>query len=151
MAKQKTLLVGLGNPLMSDDAVGLLVAREVHRRLGNPTVELCEASVAGIELMELLVGYDHAMVIDAIQTDGQVGELRHLNPGGRSWGELPDNAHRFGVFEGLELGRRLGLELPEKVIVLGVEVADPYTFAEGLTPELEEKLPGVVEEVLRLL
>ena len=146
-----TILVGLGNPLMSDDAVGWRVAEAVHRRLNDPAVGLRLASVAGIELMELLVGYERAVVIDAIQTDGQVGELHHLNPTTLSWGELPDNAHRFGIFEGLELGRRLGFELPTEVSVLGVEVADPYTFAEGLTPELAEKLPCIVEEVLRLL
>ncbi len=148
MDEKRTIIVGLGNTLMTDDAVGILVARELHARLANPAVELREAAVAGIELMELLVGYDRAIVIDAVQTeDGKIGDWYRLDEPLEHNGPLPQSTHRFGVFEGLELGKRLGLDMPEEIRIYAIEVADPFTFAEGLSPALEAALGGIVENL----
>jgi len=151
MTAKRTLIVGLGNPLMTDDAVGILVARELHARLKSPDVELREASVAGIELMELLVGYDRAIIIDAVQTDGgKPGDWYRLD-GPREISDLPQSSHRFGIFEGLELGRRLDLDMPEEIRIYAVEAPDPFTFGEGLSPALAAALPGIVEGIYREL
>jgi hydrogenase maturation protease len=148
MAPERTIVVGLGNPLMTDDAVGILVARELHARLGDPLVELREASVAGIGLMELIVGYDRAIIIDAVQTEGGgPGDWYRIDEPGEIAGELPRSSHRFGVFEGLELGRRLGLAMPGEIRIYAVEAPDPFTFGERLSPELESALPGIVEDL----
>ncbi|MCX7022243.1 MAG: hydrogenase maturation protease [bacterium] len=152
MAAKRTLIVGLGNPMMSDDAVGILVARGLHARLNNPDVELREASVAGIELMELLVGYDRAIIVDAAQTDdGRPGDWYRLDTQQEVAGELPQSSHRFGVFEGLELGRRLGLDMPEEIRIYAVEAPDPFTFGEGLSPALAAALPEIVTGIFREL
>ncbi len=149
MAANRTIIVGLGNLLMTDDAVGILVARELHARLADPSIELREASVAGIELMELLVGYDRAIIVDAVQTeDGKPGDWYRLDEPLEHNGPLPQSTHRFGVFEGLALGRRLDLDMPEEIRVYAIEAPDPYTFAEGLSPELETALPGIVEGIV---
>ena len=152
MAAKRTLIVGLGNPLMSDDAVGILVARGLHARLNDPDAELREAAVAGIELMELLVGYDRAIIVDAVQTeDGKPGDWYRLDAPSKISGDLPQSSHRFGVFEGLELGRRLGLDMPREIRIYAVEAPDPFTFGEGLSPALAAVLPAIVEGILREL
>ncbi|HDR06864.1 MAG TPA: hydrogenase maturation protease [Candidatus Coatesbacteria bacterium] len=152
MTTRRTLILGLGNPLMSDDAVGILVARGLHERLADPDVELREAAVAGIELMELLVGYDRAVIIDAVQTaEGKPGDWYRLDGPQKIEGSLPQSSHRFGVFEGLELGRRLGLAMPGEIRIYAVEAPDPFTFGEGLTPALAAALPGITTAIYREL
>ena len=67
----KTIIVGLGNPILTDDGVGVKVAYEIEARFrGNipANLTITEASVGGLWLMELLEGYDRAIIIDAIQT-----------------------------------------------------------------------------------
>jgi len=149
MSDKRTIIVGLGNPLMTDDAVGILVARGLYERLDDPAVELREASVAGIELMEMLIGYDRAVIVDAVQTeDGKVGDWYRLDEPLEVNGPLPQSTHRFGVFEGLELGRRLGLDMPQDIRIYAVEVADPFTFGEGLSSKLDEKFRDIVSGIL---
>jgi len=148
MPPKRTIILGLGNPLMTDDAVGILVARALHARLADPNAVLREAAVAGIELMELLVGYDRAIIVDAVQTDGgKPGDWFRLAEPTEIDGELPQSSHRFGVFEGLELGRRLELDMPAEIRIYAVEAPDPFTFGEGLSPALAAELPKIVEGI----
>ena len=77
-----TLIIGLGNPLVTDDSVGLRVAAELRSRLaGQADVEVAEDYWGGLRLMEQMVGYDRAIVIDAIQSGAAPGTIHHLAPG----------------------------------------------------------------------
>jgi hydrogenase maturation protease len=144
-----TLIVGLGNPILTDDGVGPAVARGVHERLGDANVHLREAAVGGIALVEMIAGYSRVVIIDAIKTDGgQVGEcylvdLETSRPTCRT-----GLVHEVGLLEGLELGRRAGLTMPESLQVYAIEVADPLTFGEAMTPELQAAIPVIVEQIL---
>jgi hydrogenase maturation protease len=65
----KTLVLGLGNPILTDDKVGIHVVRAAagHCSPANG-VTFAEASVGGLRLLDLLAGYDRAVMVDAIQT-----------------------------------------------------------------------------------
>ena len=65
----KTLILGLGNPLVTDDSVGLRVAEQLKPLLADrPEVEVAEDYWGGLRLMERMIGFDRAIVIDAICT-----------------------------------------------------------------------------------
>jgi hydrogenase maturation protease len=67
----RTLVLGLGNPLLGDDAVGLKVAALVRERLGGaPGVDVEEEEAGGLRLMERMTGYDRAILVDAAATAG---------------------------------------------------------------------------------
>ena len=77
----RTLVLGLGNPILSDDSVGFRVAQLLRSRLDQREVTVLETGVAGLNLLDLLVGYDKAVIIDAIQTvEGKAGDVYHLDP-----------------------------------------------------------------------
>lgn len=77
-----TLIIGLGNPLVTDDSVGLRVAAELRTRLaGRADVEVAEDYWGGLRLMEQMVGYDRAIVVDAICSGAPPGTIHHLGPG----------------------------------------------------------------------
>jgi hydrogenase maturation protease len=155
----KTILIGLGNPILTDDGVGVKVAYEVAARLaGNipSNLTITEASVGGLRLMELLEGYDRAIIIDAIQTQNghQPGEifkmdlddLRSISPTQHS-----ASAHDTSLITALDAGKLLGMKLPEEVAIFAVEVVNILDFSEQATPDVAKAIPKVVEMVLEIL
>ena len=155
----KTILVGLGNPILTDDGVGVKVAYEVEARLNGdrpPDLTITEASVGGLRLMELLEGYDRAILVDAIQTEGEdppgtvytlsLDDLRRISPTQHS-----ASAHDTSLVTALEAGRRLGMHLPREVTIFAVEVENLLDFSEQPTPAVAAAIPRVVEMVLQKL
>ncbi len=144
----KTLVLGLGNPILSDDGVGIRVAQELKNALDPAEVTVMEASVAGLDFLDLLTPYDRAIIIDAIQTrGGKAGEIHRLEPGTFVATRHASSPHDVNFATALELGRRLGIPLPRQIVIYGIEVADVTTFSERCTPEIERIVPLVVDMV----
>jgi hydrogenase maturation protease len=126
-AQSKTLIVGLGNPILGDDGIGWRIAERVQTRLG------------GLSLMERLVGYQRVIIIDAITT--------HQNPPGtvtcfplealteQATGHTTA-AHDTSLKTAIAVGRSMGAELPEAITIVAVEIEQIYDFSEELTPEV---------------
>jgi hydrogenase maturation protease len=146
---KSTVIIGLGNPVLTDDGVGLRIAAELGRRLagrnGFTTVEL---HAGGLWLMEAMAGHERAIVIDAMVGGGVAGDVYRLGLEDLSRARTADCTHDASLPVALELGRAAGLELPGDVRVWAVEAADVETFGERLTPAVERAVPRVVEQVL---
>jgi hydrogenase maturation protease len=149
----KTLVLGLGNPIVSDDGVGLRVADTLKPLLANcPDIDVCEDYWGGLRLMERLVGYDRAVIVDAICTGSPPGTIHHLAPG-----EIPTqrsaSAHDVNLPTALELGRKAGMPLPpdSRVHLLGIEAADVINFSERCTPAVDAAIPQAVDKVMQIL
>jgi len=152
----RTLVIGLGNPLLTDDGVGCRVAARLREDLdalaGRDDVEIEEASVGGLSLMERMVGFDRAIVVDATRSGVAPGSVRRLDPSG-----LPTqhsaSGHDVNLATALELGRRLGAPLPDDdaIVLVGIEAADVATFGERCTPRVEAAIPKAAAEVAALL
>jgi hydrogenase maturation protease len=154
----KTLIVGLGNPILGDDGVGWKVAEEVGRRLPKSTltseVSVECVSLGGLSLMEHLIGYQHAIVIDAIGT-GQhpIGTAYYFR-----LDDLYDPtsghttaAHDVSLMTAIQIGRSLGAALPERIDVVAIESPYVYDFSEELTPPVAAAVPQAAEIVMDLL
>jgi hydrogenase maturation protease len=143
----KTLVLGLGNPILSDDSVGFRIVQELEGRFGQD-VTVMETSLAGLSLLDMLVGYDRVIIIDSIQTkNGKVGEVYKLDAEDFAATRHAASPHDVNLATALELGKRLGLEMPKEIVIFAVEVADATTFGEGCTPQVERAIPKVVEMV----
>jgi hydrogenase maturation protease len=149
----KTLVLGLGNPLLRDDSIGLRVAQELRGQFdGDPDIEVSEDYWGGLRLMERMIGFDRAIIIDAILADSEPGTIHLLSPD-----DIPTqrsaSAHDVNLPTALEFGRRAGAQLPQasEITLIGIEAADVQTFDESLTPELERALPHAVEAVLSVM
>jgi len=148
----RTLVLGLGNPILSDDGVGPRVARELEGRFAEQEVAVMETSMAGLNLLDLLAGYDRAVIIDAIQTaGGKPGQIYRLDPDVFDATRHAALAHDVNFATALELGNRLGLALPRQILIFAIEVADVSTFSEECTPEVKQAIPVCVEMITREL
>lgn len=149
----KTLVVGLGNPLVSDDSVGLRVAAELRKRLAHrPDVEVAEDYRGGLQLMERMIGYDRAIIIDAICTGAAPGTIHHLTPDAIPT-QRSASAHDVNLPTALEFGRQAGEPLPknEDIRIIGIEADEVVTFSEQCTPAVEAAVPRTVQEVMQAL
>jgi len=133
----KTLVLGMGNDILTDDAIGILVVRE--------TMEM------GLALLDFVVGYDTLILVDAIQTGRAApGHIHEITP--EQLKLLPDRTpHFLGVAETLLLGRRLGLAMPTRFRIFAIEVGDPFTFGTEMSAALKRALPLAVGKVLAAL
>lgn len=150
--KVKTLVLGLGNPFLSDDSVGLNVARALEGRFNQQEITVMETSLAGLSLLDLLTGYDRVIIIDAIQTrEGKVGQVYRLEPEALDATRHVSTPHDVNFATALELGNRLGLALPQQITIFAVEVEDIATFGERCTRRVEETIPVVTDMVVQEL
>ena len=140
----RTLVLGLGNELAGDDAVGVLVARALGDELAG-AAEVVESSASGMALLEVFAGYDRAVVVDSIRTGrnppGTITELALADVGR----VVAPSLHHTGLPELAGVAERLGLGFPAETRVFAVEVVDPYTF--GAAPS--EPVAGAVGELAR--
>jgi hydrogenase maturation protease len=146
----KTLILGLGNDILTDDGVGLYVVRELKRTIHDEDITVVEASLAGLGLLDLIVGYETVIVVDAIQTkQGKPGEIHRLDSSSLITTRHTASTHNVNLASALELGRRLGLDIPEKIIIFAIEAADVNTFSEGCTPSVKISIPRCINEILK--
>jgi len=170
----KTIVIGLGNPILGDDGVGWKVAEEVKKQLTSPSppaplpassslalrsaregdeVDVEFLSLGGISLMENLIGYERAILIDALASDQATGSIIVSK-----LSEMPDysalhttNVHDTSLQNALKLGKEMGADLPEDVTVVGIATHHVYDFSEELSPAVMQALPQATQIVLRLL
>jgi hydrogenase maturation protease len=150
----KTLLLGMGNPILSDDAVGVRLAADLGRALeARPDLEVVEdCGVGGLNLLEVLSGYERAIVLDSVRTEGGTPGAWYRFDGRALRHTIHlTNIHDANFATVLELGRRLDLPLPEpsEVHVFAVEVEDTVTFSERMTPALEAAFPSCAAAIRR--
>lgn len=163
----KTIVIGLGNPILGDDGVGWMVAEEVRKQLfsgltpGTARPEMVEVdyidveflSLGGISLMEHLIGYERAILIDAVTSDQEIGSVivSKLD-------EMPDystfhttSVHDTSLQNALRLGKEMGACLPEEVVVVGITTSHVYEFSEELTPSVAAAIPKAMKIVMEYL
>lgn len=152
----KTLIVGLGNPILTDDGIGVHIANEVKRKLSTQTasdITIREASVGGLRLMEMMEGYEKVILIDAITRDNgdqagkimrmDLNDLQEISPTQHS-----ASAHDTSLVTALAAGRLLGMDLPSDVIIFAIEVENIMDFSETPTPAVSAAIPVVTQAVL---
>jgi hydrogenase maturation protease len=146
----KTLILGIGNLILSDDGVGCKVAQRLEERLkGHPSITVKETSLSGLSLLDELTGYERLIIVDAIQTKGgKPGDIYKLSPSDFKVGRMAV-IHDLGLLSTLELGRKLEMEMPREVVIFAIEAKDMATFSEECTPEVKKSIPKAVETVVK--
>ncbi len=149
--KRRLLVLGLGNDILCDDAVGLIVVREIRKRLaaisGVEHIDVRETCEMGLSLLDYIMGYDELVLVDSIQTGrAPAGHVHELEA--KEIKMLPvTTPHFLGVGEMIALGRQLGLAVPGRVRIFAIEVEDPFTITTEMTPALRAAMPGIIERV----
>lgn len=140
------LVLCLGNRLRRDDGVAWRVADLLEPDLPAGAA-VVRTGLSGLKLLDEMEGFERVVLVDAILSGRRApGTVLAFDAE-----ELPvapgPTPHVLGLASSLSLARRLGAEVPRRVDVVAVEIADASSFEEGLTPPVEAALPAAVAAV----
>jgi hydrogenase maturation protease len=145
-SRPPVLVLGLGNPLLRDEGVGVHVAAALAEAGLPPSVEVVDGGTLGLDLADVIGGRRLVVVVDACAGPWAPGTVLRLGPD-----ELQDSAgaeisaHGPALPEALRLARFLG-DPPDEVVVLAVVPADTG-WGEELTPRIGRLVPEILSLV----
>jgi hydrogenase maturation protease len=147
----KIKIIGLGNPFMGDDAVGVLVARQLHAH-SSAHVSILDGGLAGLNLLHDMEGTDSLILIDAVHSHAKAGTIvrftlpQDLEKIGRlAWGTSASSTHAFGLTEALTLAHTLKV-LPPCTILYGIEL-EHIQKGQALSPMVSKAMTSVVYRI----
>jgi hydrogenase maturation protease len=143
----KPLILFLGNGILADDRIGLVVGETLKDKLrmeGND-VEIIEKT--GFSLLDYLEGRDRVVIVDSMKTSRhEVGAVVGLSSEDFQ-SNAPLTSHYAGIPEALELMKRVDLSPPKDLTILGIEAEDPYTISLSMCEKLQRQLPNIIQQV----
>ena len=139
------VVIGLGNRLRGDDAIGLEVARDLASL--RPDLRVVEHDREPLDLIELWTGAGSALLIDAVagEEPGRIHRFEASSGGGPWRRGAPASSHAFDVGQVIELASTLG-RAPERLEVIGIE---GWRFDPGTAPStaVRDAARALVEEL----
>ena len=148
-----TVIIGMGNPLLSDDGVGIAVAHAVAERLRQDpdfTMDLTvtELHTGGIRLMEAMVGFRRAVVVDAMLSGALPGSMKRFDSRDFVTTKNTFSSHDTDFATAYDLGVMTGVPLPEQVSFWGIEARLFDLFGERFSAEVAAAVPGAVSRIV---
>ena len=149
----KTLVLGMGNTLLSDDGIGIIIKRFLEHRLNNePGIDFVETSWGGFRIIDILSGYDYAVIVDAIKSANKPqGYIYHF----KSEDFLPTprltSCHDINFATALKLAETLNAKVPSDIDIFAVEVENNYTISEQISPSLWKSIVKCSGEIIKRL
>ncbi len=144
------VVIGVGNELLRDEGVGMVVARALQGEKLPPNVRVVEGGVGGLDLLFEMEGAERAIIVDAADMGLEPGSIRVLSPEQLELEGVGPIAslHQISLNDVLELGRLTGMEA--EVIIVGIQPAEiaPGT---GLTVQVGQAVAEAVAKVKSLL
>jgi hydrogenase maturation protease len=142
-------VVGLGNPIRTDDGVGLRVIERLRETSAPSHVTLETAGTCGVGILDLIAGFDRVVLVDAIDAGRPPGAILELTPGDleRFTPLHTVSSHDADLAIALETGRRLDLDLPSQIAIIAIQIADVTTLSERLTPDVEAAIEPAIRTI----
>ncbi len=153
----KLVILGLGNTILSDDGAGIYVVRKINERFSldtshQPLVTIKEASLGGFNFIDLLTGFDRAVIIDAVHTkSGKPGEYYELDPAALKPSARLSSLHGIDFATAVQMAHDMGVPFPKEIKIFVMEVEDEFTFGEKCTPKVEAAIKPMAEFVWKTL
>jgi hydrogenase maturation protease len=143
----KILILGMGNPILTDDGVGLLLTERLQKRIVG--ADVATSPLIGFNLLDQILGYDRIFIIDAMTSRGGIiGDVKIISET-NGYGCLHlFTSHGLNIFELMDLGRECGLDIPELAAVYGVEIGEEVAFGHELTPALQKHIDSIEQGIL---
>ena len=146
----KTIILGIGNPLLGDDGVGIHIIRQLQKTYQHADVYIDEAMTGGMNLLDAMTGFDRAILVDTIiDKSAAIGDIKQFNLKECSTVHSC-NPHDVSLIEAIELAEKLGeKKIPQNIVVFGVVLHQmPMEFTEKLSPEISSVIQKAISMIL---
>jgi hydrogenase maturation protease len=152
MNRNKILIHGIGNEILTDDGIGPSLVKKLKGNLSNKDIDFETAFVGGLELLEYIQGYHTVIFIDAIRTkDGIPGTVYQLSPENFNTTIHLSSIHDVSFLTSVALGKKLGLDMPQFIHIIAVEIVEDRIFDDNFSPQIREKYERIFNEVKELI
>ncbi len=145
---QPLLILGIGNRILSDDGIGIKLIEDLQGEFRHPLVHFKTACTGGLEIVEMMQEYKDVLIFDAIKTHGGT-------PGNIYYFTIDDfketlhisSFHDISFLIALEFMKRSGLNVPENINILAVEIVEDSYFSENFSIEIHKKYKTIRNKV----
>ena len=152
--KKATLVLGLGNPLMSDEGIGVyLVQRLAKLKDKFPDVDFIDAGTGGMTVLHLIEDRQKVVIVDCARMGLQPGEIRRFTPAQAETVKALSHRslHEADILGIIDLAKRLG-QCPDRIVIFGIEpeVVQPgQQLSRALSDRIEDYITQISEELTR--
>jgi hydrogenase maturation protease len=145
---KKRMILGVGNDILTDDAIGPKTVKALEKKYSLPGFEYHTTTLGGLDILEFINGYDWVVFIDAIKTKGGIpGSVYEFTPEDFKETLHLTNIHDISFLTAIELGKQLGLKIPDIMHIFAIEIIEDRVFGDEFTPPLQEKFAQIVAEI----
>ncbi len=148
-SRRLILVLGVGNLLLGDEGAGIHAVRELEKRALPPQVDVVDGGTAGLNLLDLLKGYERVIIVDAVDAGEEPGTILRFTPQevASDTQALPLSLHQTEILKVLELATYLGRPLPP-ITIYGIQ-PQAMDWSTELSPALQARLSKLVDAILR--
>lgn len=149
---KKTLIVGIGNALRTDDGIGIRVTETLRNKNLGLNVDIIEG-LSGIDLIGTFRGYDRVIIVDAMKSNQEPGSIQVFSLGDLHSRKITHtfSSHDLDISGLLNLGKEIFPDhMPDDVVIIGIEADDITTFSDSCTPKVE-KAAGIAVKMIEQL
>lgn len=150
--KDMTVVIGLGSPIMCDDAVGLKVSEAIEE-MRLPDVDTLQEAIGGLDIIPMVTGYRFAIIVDAIQTrQYEPGTVLIFEPESFDSTIADASAHEVNLATAIKIGRQMdNASMPQEIRFVAIEVEDIQTMSEEMTPRVAAAVGPAKNAVLHVM
>ncbi|MEW6274761.1 MAG: hydrogenase maturation protease [Bacillota bacterium] len=143
----RTIVIGIGNPVLRDDSVGIKVARQFE---GLVDTEILMAT--DFKVLDKILGYERAIIVDGVRLGNEPGTVLEFNADDLFFTATFSGTHNLSLPTTIKMGYELfGAEMPKEIKIIAIEIEDAATFGRECTPAVEAAIPRAVELVKQSL
>ena len=144
--------MGIGNTIRGDDGIGIYIAEEIKKKLVNKknNVTVISTETAGLNLLDLIVGYNKLIIVDSIQvsSNNELGHMFELEVNQLNSSNGHFNSHDIDFSKLFKIGKKLGIKLPKEIKIYGIGIFFVKGFGQKCNPRLHKMIPGIAQYII---
>ena len=144
--------MGIGNTIRGDDGIGIYIAEEIKKKLVNRknNVTVISTETAGLNLLDLIVGYSKLIIVDSIQvsSNNKLGHMFELEVNQLNSSNVHFNSHDIDFSKLFKIGKKLGIKLPKKIKIYGIGIFFVKGFGQKCNLQLGKMIPDIAQYII---
>ena len=144
--------MGIGNTIRGDDGIGIYIAEEIKKKLVNKknNVTVISTETAGLNLLDLIVGYSKLIIVDSIQvsSNNELGHIFKLEVNQINSSNSHFNSHDIDFSKLFKIGKKFKIKLPKEIKIYGVGISSVKGFKQRCNPQLINMIPDIAQYII---
>lgn len=146
MSPAKCLILGFGSDALSDDGLPVRLVCDLKTVLNPINYEFNSSPLGGLELLELLQGYEKVILIDTQLTNRRkAGTISLFTPGDFEETFHLSSQHDLSFHQVLELAKAMEIPFPSDILIIAIEIVEN----KRLSFEFSDEIENIYSEILK--